>query len=58
MKNPALHLGKWDSEDENYRLRVGVKARGHHRSMARKVSVLLNQESNSEGILYTVAWDC
>ena len=58
MKKPALHLGKWDSEDENCRLRVGVKARGHHRSMARKVSVFLNQESNSEGILYKDAWDC
>ena len=58
MKNPALHLGKWDSEDENDRLRVDVKARGHRRSMARKVFDLLNQEPNSEGILYKDAWDC
>ena len=57
MKNQALHLGKWDSEDENYRLWVGAKARGHLRSMARKVSVLLNQEPNSEGILCKDAWD-
>lgn len=58
MKNPALLLGKLDSGDENDKLRVGVKARGHLRSMARKVFVLLDQEPNLEGILYRGALDC
>ena len=57
MKTPALLLGKWGNGDENDKLRVGVKSRGHHRSMARKVSVLLSQEPNLGGILYMGAWD-
>ena len=57
-KNPVLLLGILGSADENDRLRVDVKARGHRRSMARKVFDLLNQEPNSEGILYKDAWDC
>ena len=58
MKNPVLLLGKLGSEGENDKLRVGVKGRGHHRSMARKVFVLLNQEPNLEGILCKGALDC